>query len=674
MSISESNNINNTKIYKLKPIFSTQLSDIDINYTIDYENELNDSQLKAVKTINGPVLTIAGAGSGKTKTIVYRLARLIESGINPASILLLTFTKKAANQMVNRASLLLDSRVESVFCGTFHSFSNYILRKYSSFLELKNNFTILDKSDCEDIIKLLISKNIKKTEKRFPKSATIIEVYSIAINKNKSIESVIEQIYPNFAFAVEDIKNILMKYIEYKREKSLLDYDDLLLYLKTLLTSNESVRSKISNQYKYIMIDEYQDTNSLQSDIVKLIAYTHNNVMAVGDDSQSIYSFRGADFKNILNFPKIFENTKIIKLEQNYRSSQNILALANKILEKASQKYTKELFSNINFEQKPILVAANDMEFEAKFVTQRILELIQEENLSLNDISILSRSARLTYNLEIELSKANLPYKKFGGLKFIEARHVKDVIAFLRCIVNPDDFISLNRILLLLDGVGNQTALKIIPIFSQNLLSTSKKTNSDEMFFNVSLKNKSNIISLFNFLNSMKNQITSPSYVLKQVLDFYTPILKSKYDDYLKRIKDLDHLLFMSESYNNLEQFISDLALEPPDTSVTDVKGTFKDEYLTISTIHSAKGLEWNTVFIIGACDGKFPSIFSFNNPDDLEEELRLFYVAVTRAKKHLYISYPINMYDNYSGFLMSKPSRFLDNINNNIIDRWVLA
>lgn len=647
------------KKYTLKKVSS------DVIYKVDYEKELNPPQLEAVKQKEGSVLVIAGAGSGKTKTLTYRVARLIEDGINPKNILLLTFTKKAAQEMLSRAAIVLDSRCEQVAGGTFHSFANVILRKYSSLLELNNNFTITDRADSEDIINHIRSNIIGKQEKRFPKKGTILDIYSKAVNKNIPSENIILCEYKQFEHCTEKINEIICEYNNYKHKNSILDYDDLLLYLKTLLECNPEVRKKLSNQYKYIMVDEYQDTNTIQAQIVKLLASEHNNVMAVGDDSQSIYSFRGANFKNILEFPELFENTKIIKLEQNYRSSQNILLLANEILLKAKEKYTKTLFSDIVSPIKPALISANDMKMEAEFISQRVLELVEEENLSLNDICVLARSARMTYNLEIELAKRNIPYKKFGGMKFIEAAHIKDIIAHLRVILNPSDIISYTRILLLLDGIGNQSANKLLPI----LVNDSEIKNK-----NLPVKNPEAVIKLTDLINNNQKDIFNPKKVVQNVLKYYENILRDKYDDYTKREKDLEHFLALSEKYTSLEDFLSDLALEPPDTSVTDIdSGAQKDEFLTLSTIHSAKGLEYKAIFIIGAVDGRFPSLYSFNSPEDLDEELRLMYVAVTRAKTHLAITYPIDMFDYSTNKVLSKPSRFLDGINQDILERWVI-
>ncbi len=646
------------KKYTLKKVST------EIVYKIDYEKELNPSQLEAVKQKDGAILVIAGAGSGKTRTLTYRVARLIEDGVNPKNILLLTFTKKAAQEMLSRASIVLDSRCEQVAGGTFHSFANTILRKYSSFLELNNNFTITDRTDSEDIINHIRSNIINKQEKRFPKKHTILDIYSKAVNKNMPSDEIIASEYSQFEHAAEKINEIILKYNNYKRENSILDYDDLLLYLRTLLESNSDIRKKLSNQYKYIMVDEYQDTNTIQAQIVKLLASEHNNVMAVGDDSQSIYSFRGANFKNILNFPSIFENTKIIKLEQNYRSSQNILCLANEILKKAKEKYTKNLFSTIENPIKPALISASDMKTEAEFIVQRVLELSEEEDIPLNDICVLARSARMTYNLEIELAKKSIPYRKFGGMKFIETAHIKDIISYLRVILNPSDIISYTRILLLLDGIGSQSANKLLPVLINNDYDGKK----------LPVKNPDAVLKLTDMLNSNRKDIMNPSNIVRNVLNYYEPILKDKYDDYTKRQKDLEHFFNLSEKYLSLEDFLSDLALEPPDSSVEDIEeGAKADEYLTLSTIHSAKGLEYKAVFIVGAVDGRFPSTYSFNSAEELDEELRLMYVAVTRAKTHLMITYPIDMFDYSTGMVLSKPSRFLDGIGQDILEKWVI-
>lgn len=644
-------------VLKKRPVIKT-------DYKVNYEEDLNEAQLEAVKSKDGPILVIAGAGSGKTKTLTYRVARLIEDGIKPENILLLTFTKKAAAEMLSRATIVLDNRCEKVAGGTFHSFANIILRKYSKLLGLKNNFTIMDRADCEDVINHIVGQLFPKKEKRFPKKSTLLDIYSKSINKVTPTKQIIADEFPQFAHCEDKIIEVHKAYVAYKRENSVLDYDDLLLYIKLLLENNDGLRKRLSNEYKYIMVDEYQDTNTLQADVIRLLASEHNNIMAVGDDAQSIYSFRGANYRNILDFPRLFENTKIIKLEQNYRSTQNILKLTNEIISKAKEKYTKNLFSNIVSPQVPALICAKDTQMEADFICQRILELL-DEDISLSDICVLTRNARMSYNLEIELSKRAIPFQKFGGPKFMETAHIKDVVAHLRVILNPDDVISLTRILLLLKGVGASTVNNIMPIIKGDLKPDIKLLPSNK---------SQSLTSLFKTLGQLRDYSTTkkPEEIVSAIINYYRPILKDKYDDFSKREKDLDHFEYLSTQYSNLEDFISDLALEPPDASVEGMyKKNSDDEALTISTIHSAKGLEWDSVFIIGAVDGRFPSAYSFNSEEEMDEELRLMYVATTRAKNNLYITYPVDMYDYSMNMVLSKPSRFLDGIPDDILERW---
>lgn len=641
-----------------------------VDYKVDYEQDLNSAQLEAVKIKDGVVLVIAGAGTGKTKTLTYRVARLIEDGVKPENILLLTFTKKASAEMLNRASIVLDERCEKVAGGTFHSFANMILRKYSKILGLKNNFTIMDSADAQDVINHITGKLYPKKEKRFPKKSTILEMYSKSVNKEIPTKKIIESEFSQFEHCTEQIIQIHKAYVSYKRDNSLFDYDDLLLYLKFLMEDNENIRKKLSNQYKYILVDEYQDTNTLQADIIKLLASEHNNVMAVGDDAQSIYSFRGANYRNIMDFPKLFGSdnnpVKIIKLEQNYRSTQPILNFTNKIIEQAKEKYTKTLYSERKSDILPALICAKDTQMEADFICQRVLELL-DEDVNLSDICVLARNSRMSFNLEIELSKRGIPFVKFGGPKFMETAHIKDIIAHLKVILNPDDEVSLSRILLLLKGVGTQTVNSIIPVLKSN------HSFDINLLPDKYLKKKgTNYNNLFNILNKLINSSKSLNEIVHDIIDYYRPILQDKYDDYLKREKDLEHFLYLSGQYNKLDDFLSDLALEPPERSVEGVYDkNIKDDCLIISTIHSAKGLEWDSVFIISAVDGRFPSAYSFNSSEELDEELRLMYVAATRAKNNLYITYPVNMYDYSMDMVLSKPSRFLDKISNDILEHW---
>lgn len=652
-----------TKKYILKKISTPPKS-----YKIDYENELNQAQLEAVLHKDGPLLIIAGAGSGKTRTLTYKVARLIEDGVSPENILLLTFTRRAAREMISRAENILGAGLGKITGGTFHSFANMILRRYARFADLKNNFTVIDRSDAEDVVNHIRGKIIDKKEKRFPKKSTILDIYSKTINKDIPLDVIVKKEYKQFEHCTEKLIEIANAYNNYKKERSMLDYDDLLLYLKALLMSNEEVRKQISLKYKYVLIDEYQDTNSIQAQIVRLIASEHNNVTAVGDDSQSIYSFRGANFKNILEFPNLYEGCKIVTLEQNYRSSQNILDFANKILEQAKEKYSKELFSTIQSSEKPAIICCENTHAEGEFVVQRILEFCNEDGLSLDDIAVLSRSASLMFDVETQLVKQKIPYRKIGGLKFTETAHVKDITAYLRIILNPYDEISLNRILLLQKGIGVSTINKLLPV----LTIQGSKATADML--PVKPSQRADLGNLLTLLSEARNQIADPKVVTEKVLAYYEPILMEHYDDASKRLKDFDHILYLSSKYLNLEDFLSDMALEPPDSSITDTEeGAVMDECLTLSTIHGAKGTEYKAVFVIGAVDGRFPSMYSFNSPEELDEELRLFYVAVTRAKTYLYVSYPIDMFDRATGMVLSKPSRFTENISPEILERWEL-
>ncbi|MCR5261338.1 MAG: ATP-dependent helicase, partial [Candidatus Gastranaerophilales bacterium] len=647
------------KKYKLKKTEPKEKT-----YKIDYEKELNPAQFEAVWHKDNPLLIIAGAGSGKTRTLTYKVARLIEDGISPENILLLTFTRRAAKEMISRAEAVLSTGLKKIMGGTFHSFANMILRRYAQFADLKSNFTVIDRSDAEDVINHIRSQVLTKKDKRFPKKSTILDIYSKTINKDINIEQIIKNEFPQFEHCSEKIMKIAAMYNDYKKQRSLLDYDDLLLYLKALLMSNESIRNKISQKYKYILIDEYQDTNSIQAQIVRLLASTHNNVTAVGDDSQSIYSFRGANFKNILDFPKIYENCKIVTLEQNYRSSQNILDFANKILEKAKEKYSKTLFSTIESSEKPAIICCKDTKEEGEFVVQRILEFCNEDGMSLDDIAVLSRSASMMHDVETELIKQKIPYRKIGGLKFTETAHVKDITAYLRVVLNPKDEISWSRILHLQTGIGTAAISKLLPVLTSDIKAIPSA---------LPLKpaQKEGTAGLLAVIDKAKEYTAEPKKAVEKILEFYEPILTEHYDDGEKRAKDLEHVLYLASKYSDLESFLSDMALEPPELSVTDTEeGAIKDECLTLSTIHGAKGTEYKAVFIIGAVDGKFPSLYSFNSSEELDEELRLFYVAVTRAKTYLFISYPTDMFDMATGMVLSKPSRFTDGISPDILER----
>ncbi|MDB5107626.1 MAG: ATP-dependent helicase, partial [Candidatus Binatus sp.] len=615
---------------------------------------------------DGPLLVIAGAGSGKTRTLIYRVARLIESNVPPGAILLLTFTRRASQEMLRRVEHLVGDRAGAVAGGTFHSFANTTLRHHGAAIGLKPNFTILDRSDMEDVVNLIRTRmGLASRERRFPKKSTIAEAISMARNKMRPLEEEIEIDFPHLIEHQPEILQLAGKYETYKRERGLLDYDDLLYRLAELLQQHENVRRRLSDAYRYIMIDEYQDTNLIQAELVRLLAMTHRNVMAVGDDAQSIYSFRGANFRNIMDFPKIFPGAKIVKLEENYRSLQGILDVANDVISRAGEKYTKALFTGRRGEFRPILVRAQDEHMQSRFVAQRILEL-REEGVELAEIAILFRSSFHSFDLELELQRRDIPFIKRGGFKFIETAHIKDVLAHLRVIANPTDAVSWLRVLMLVKGIGHRTAERAI----ENLIAADDPALALGQLGGAARAGGAHQLKrLAAMLIEMRRGEKRPSEQIAMALDYYLPIMREAYaDDFPKRERDLEHFQNITERYKSLQQMLSDMALEPPTDSLDGVLATDSEtEYVTLSTIHSAKGLEWKVVFLIWAADGRFPGPQSVGD-EEIEEERRLMYVASTRARDELYLSYPIYMFDRSFGFVMGRVSRFLEDVPDGLL------
>ena len=647
--------------YKLRP----ESDDRAKRFLIHYKEELNPAQYEAAVTHQGPLLVLAGAGSGKTRTLVFRVARMVEAGIDPASILLMTFTRRAAQEMLQRVETLLGSRCDLVTGGTFHSFANTILRRYAQLLGFANAFTILDRGDSEDVINLIRSRmGLDKKERRFPRKQTIVEILSLAANKTCGVAEVLDEQFLHLSNELDDLARIREYYQNYKRERSLLDYDDLLTYLRDLLRDHPELAERLSNIFRYIMVDEYQDTNRLQAEIVRLLAHSHDNVMAVGDDAQSIYSFRGATVRNIFEFPDLFPNTKVIKLEENYRSTQPILDLSNEIILQAKESYTKNLFTRRETGLTPILVEAEGERYQSRFVGQKILEL-HESGVPLPEIAVLFRSSFHAFDLEIELSRRNIQFVKRGGFKFIATTHIKDVLAHLRIIANPQDAVSWYRVLLLLDGVGPKSSEAIL----------AHVLDGPDQFQGLATYRGRNTVttalkSLAETLQQARAEDLKPAEQLEVIVRYYLPLLKRRHrDDYPKRQKDLEHFTSITERYRSLERMLSDMALEPPTNSVDNVLATQDEDegLLTLSTIHSAKGLEWHSVFIIWAVEGRFPSLYN-KDDDELEEERRLMYVAATRAKENLFITYPINVFDRATGMVLTRPSRFLDGVPRRIL------
>jgi DNA helicase-2/ATP-dependent DNA helicase PcrA len=644
------------------------------NFRIKYAELLNPSQLAAVTHRDGPILVIAGAGSGKTRTLIYRVARLIESGVPPGAILLLTFTRRAAQEMLRRVEHLVGDRTRAVAGGTFHSFANLTLRQFGSAIGLKPNFTILDRSDMEDVVNLLRTRmGLGSRERRFPKKGTITEAISMARNKRRELGEEIELDFPHLVEHRDELVRLAAAYDAYKRERGLLDYDDLLYRLAELLTQHESVRRRLSDTYRYVMIDEYQDTNLIQAELVRLLAATHRNVMAVGDDAQSIYSFRGANFRNIMDFPQIFPRARVVKLEQNYRSLQGILDVANEVISRAADKYTKVLAAERLGDFRPLLVRAQDEHMQSRFVAERILEL-REQGVELGEIAVLFRSGFHSFDLELELQRRDIPFIKRGGFKFIETAHIKDVLAHLRVIVNPADAVSWLRALMLVPGVGHRRAERLIEeivaapdpeqALARAAASIGAATRSGS---GATAAATARLAALLAELR--RDAGARPADHIARTLEYYLPLMRESYpDDYPKRERDLEHFQTITERYRSLESMLADVALEPPNDSLGDVLAVEEDEgYLTLSTIHSAKGLEWRVVFLIWAADGRFPGPQSVG-AEEVEEERRLMYVASTRARDELYISYPIHMFDRAMGYTLGRVSRFLEDVPGDVL------
>ena len=625
--------------------------------SIDYSAQINPEQYAAITVPEGPVLVIAGAGSGKTRTIVYRVAWLIDQGVDPHSILLLTFTRKAATEMLNRASRLLDGRAAMVFGGTFHSVGYSLLKKYSQSIGIERSFSIMDQRDILDALEQARKGlNPPVTDlKSFPKAKTIYEILSRTVGASIEIERVVGDRYPHFEEYIPDINKISHEYNNIKKKNNLLDYDDLLTESVRLLEESDELRAHISSNWRFILVDEYQDTNRLQAKMVRMLATGHDNVMAVGDDSQSIYSFRGANFQNIIEFPNIFPNTRIIKLEENYRSTQPILNVTNQIIDFASFGYRKRLFTRRATGPLPFLLRPASEQDQSRIVTRLVLDSLKHGG-RLDDIAVLFRAGFHSFELESELARNSVPFVKYGGFKFVESQHIKDVLAYLKVSNNPKDLVSWVRVLKMLPGIGDKTAVKLA-----NSIGKDFTTAGLEAICQKSGKHKESLSQLFDLYQRLRDNQTSLQEKLDTAVRHYLPYLQASFDNYPKRLKDLEQLASMSGVYPSVAEFLAEVALEPPEAENSDYFDS--SQKLVLSTIHSAKGLEWETVIIIWATEGRIPSPMAFNSADDLEEERRLIYVATTRAKRNLVIIAPQTVYDRRLGTVPVALSRFFDQI-----------
>ena len=666
-------------------------------YRVAYEQELNSEQLEVVMAAEGPMLVIAGAGSGKTRALTYRVSRLIEDGIDPSDILLLTFTNKASREMLSRVEQLVTIDTRRIWGGTFHSVGNRLLRQHAEAIGYRPNFSILDDEDAKEMMESAVSAlGIKTMEKRFPKGDVLLDIYSFLINTRTPLEIELENNYPHFAVYRDEIVNVFRKYKERKRDANAMDFDDLLVHWKLLLEEHEAIAGALKRKFRFILVDEYQDTNKLQADVVDLMASERRNVMVVGDDAQSIYSFRGASFENILTFPLRFPDAAIYKLETNYRSTPQILKLANHTIAHNRYQFQKELQAVRGDGPDPAVVGVDDVFEQASFVAQRILEL-RDEGESLADIAVLYRSHYQSLELQMELSRRLIPYEIRSGVRFFEQAHIKDVIAYLKIVTNPRDELSWKRMLKLYPKVGEKTAAdvwgRIGP--APDPLDLFLRGNEPR------LRNARDLLRMLSGEGMQHN----PSEAIRLIVERgYGDYARSKFANAQARLDDLEQLSQYALRYDDVNTFLDEVALANPiageDTAVVGPE----DEKIVLSSVHQAKGLEWRIVFIIWLADGRFPSQRALRVPGGIvkvpegqlheafealvpagetateivipgeEEERRLFYVAVTRAKQELYLVFPVMARDRAGMDILMEPSRFVRELPGDVYEKWVIG
>jgi len=688
--------------YVLKPFTP------EIRLNIDYARELNEQQLAAVTAPPGPALVIAGAGSGKTRTLTYRVAYLIEQGIPPERILLLTFTNKAAGEMMHRVSDLLGQELRALWGGTFHSIGARILRLHAETLGYQKGFTILDRDDAKDLIKACMADaKIDKKDKHFPKPDVLNEIFSLAANTHKTVEELVDGQFSYFAPFAAEIADQQKRYHARKRATNGMDFDDLLALWLKLLQEHADVREHYQRRFQFILVDEYQDTNKLQGDLIDLLAARHHNVTVVGDDAQSIYAWRGANFANILDFPKRYPGAKVFKIETNYRSTPEILNVANAAIAANINQFAKELAPARKSGVKPALVQCHNAGQQALFIAQRALEL-REEGTSLNHIAVLYRSHFHALELQLELTRQQIPFSITSGIRFFEQAHIKDATAYLKFVANPRDEVSFKRLVQLMPGIAAKGAEKLWQHFQMEFAETLKraaveaaKTGADSTIppfgdateserqiktpIAVALQDaiaavpKKAAISWAQFTATIaqleaESTRRNAAKMLRLVMDAgYDDYLKETYDNYERRLDEIQQLAEFAFQFGSVEEFLTQLALltnvEAEDDPADDT------EKIKLSTIHQAKGLEFEVVFVIMLCDGLFPSARSTESNDGEEEERRLFYVSITRAKNELYLTYP-NLRGGFgaSGVdTYQSPSRFLSEIPKDLLNEWNL-
>jgi DNA helicase-2/ATP-dependent DNA helicase PcrA len=662
---------------------------------IDYAAELNEQQFAAVTAAPGPLLVIAGAGSGKTRTLTYRVAYLLENGIDPRNILLLTFTNKAARQMLDRVANLLPFDASGIWGGTFHSIGNRMLRRHGSAIGYPSGFTIMDREDQKDLINAVVaSAGIDPKEIRFPKGDVLADIFSFVVNTEKPIEELLAEKFPYFLPLLERIKDVQQRYEKKKKSTNSVDFDDLLEKTLSMLQQHEGICSFYRRQFQFILVDEYQDTNKIQADFIDTLALDHKNVMVVGDDAQSIYSWRGANFQNILEFPKRYPGAQVFKIEMNYRSVPEILEVANAAISANVQQFRKSLSPTRESNAvKPAVVALNDGSEQAQFVAQRILEL-RDEDVDLSDIAVLYRAHYHAVELQLELSRRGIPYQITSGIRFFEQAHIKDVTSFVRVVANPRDEVAFKRMVKLLPGIGNRSAENLWNAWDKSLGTVAAiadrgsedvptptgigdpgyKFGERILAMNVGARSKKSWSQLAHTLDEIApgGQPNPPSEMITSIVEaIYDDYAKANFTNYELRREDLNQLAVFARQFKDIHEFLSQLALISNVDAEAAPNQAGEKEAVNLSSVHQAKGLEFHTVFVIWLSDGMFPSARSLDTRDALEEERRLFYVAVTRARDELYLTYPHMRLNAGYGEMLQRPSRFLKEIPNALVEDW---
>lgn len=665
----------------------------EVHLQIDYANELNEQQFAAVTAPPGPSLVIAGAGSGKTRTLTYRVAYLLEQGIPADRILLLTFTNKAAKEMMRRVTELLGQELTSLWGGTFHSIGNRILRQHANALGYQRDFTIMDREDAKHLITACVAEsNIDVKATRFPKADVLGDIFSLALNMQKPVGEILAEHYDYFVELAPQIEDMEKRYIARKLATNAMDFDDLIVLWLKLLREHADVREHYQRRFQFVLVDEYQDTNRLQSDLIDLLAARHHNVMVVGDDAQSIYAWRGANFQNIIKFSERYEGAKVYKIETNYRSTPDILEVANAAITANVHQFKKHLTSARKPGSKPALVTCEDASQQAAFVAQRVLEL-RDEGVNLNNMAVLYRSHFHALELQLELTRRNIPFSITSGIRFFEQAHIKDVTAYLKLVTNPRDELAFKRLVQLLPGVGGKGADKIWKEYVAKFSDLASQKAEEEKLQVPSSKFQNPIATALQGCPVPKKTAVAWAQFTATVAQMeatdmrgnaakmirlaveagYEDHLKENYPNFQSRLEDLEQLAVFARQFNTLEDFLTQLALLTNVEAEDDQAANRDDEQIKLSTIHQAKGLEFDVVFVIMLCDGLFPSSRSLETTEGEEEERRLMYVAITRARNELYLSYPLIRATGNTGSMMQQPSRFLGEIPGELIEEWNL-